>query len=116
MSLMERNRRANHPAAIDYELAAFYDEAFASSGQPRAGYGDLLDCLAAVGPGHAGRLMSDSVARGGGPFGADAQPFPVGPVPRLLAVAEWRWLGRALGRRVRALNACLCDVYGSQKI
>jgi uncharacterized circularly permuted ATP-grasp superfamily protein len=100
----------------DYPLAAgSRDEAFDSSGAPRALYEPVLEALGR----HdlstlRERVQSDCDARGVS-FG-DGQPLEVDPVPRLLGGEEWRALEAGILQRAQALNAYVADVYGDQRI
>lgn len=47
---------------------------------------------------------------------SDAQPWPLDPVPLLLAAADWATLTAGLQQRARLLNEILRDLYGPQKL
>ncbi len=49
-------------------------------------------------------------------WGADAGPFRVDPVPRVISAAEWEPLATGLIQRVKALECFVADVYGRQRI
>ena len=42
--------------------------------------------------------------------------FPLDPIPRVIAEADWLRVKGALGQRVRALNAFVADAYGERRI
>jgi uncharacterized circularly permuted ATP-grasp superfamily protein len=42
--------------------------------------------------------------------------FPLDPIPRVIAEADWLRVEAALGQRVRALNAYVADAYGERRI
>ena len=42
--------------------------------------------------------------------------FPLDPIPRVIAEADWLRVTGALGQRVRALNAFVADAYGERRI
>src|SRR3954469_10196392 len=104
--------------ATRYEPGDFYDEAVTPDGEARAGYGEILD---AVDSEHCGALadrVADAISRMGACFGSceDGGEFPVCPIPRLIALSEWREIERGLAQRARALNAFITDVYGDREI
>lgn len=95
-----------------------YDEAFTQDGEARPHYAALLDALAdhdleamrgRIDAGLAGREITFGT-------GADADPFTLDPVPRLITGEEWDGIERGLVQRVRAINAFVTDVYGAQAI
>src|SRR3954452_16581008 len=104
--------------ATRYEPGEFYDEAITPGGTPRAGYDEILD---AIDDQHCGALadrVADAISRMGACFGSceDGGEFPVCPIPRLIALSEWREIERGLAQRARALNAFITDVYGDREI
>src|SRR3954452_3130296 len=42
--------------------------------------------------------------------------FPLDPIPRVIAAADWEALEPGLVQRVRALNAFVADAYGARRI
>src|SRR4051812_42419873 len=95
-----------------------YDEGFDADGAPRpealAGLEAVLRAGAASLPSRVARTLQ----RGGVRFSSvegDLQ-FYVDPVPRVITAAEWEPVKRGLAQRVRALNAFVADVYGSQRV
>ena len=98
--------------------AAVYDEAFAADGTPRPWARAALEAVARAEPGTLSDRISRSLTRSGVRFSSlegDLQ-FYVDPVPRVITAAEWDPVKRGLAQRVRALNAFVADVYGSQRI
>jgi carboxylate-amine ligase len=107
-------------AAVSYPLDQdeFYDEAFEAPGVPRAAYRELLPLLAGMDLGELAGAVAAGVERLGASFGsgAEAEPFHLDPVPRLIEGAEWDRVARGLSQRVRALSAFVGDVYGERAI
>lgn len=103
---------------FQYDAGTSYDEAFESRGAPRAQYRLLLDAVAATGAAELAERVDAAVARTGATFGQSAtgRPFPVDPIPRLIARDEWEWLAGALAQRGRALNLFIADVYSERRI
>src|SRR6478736_6454289 len=48
-------------------------------------------------------------------FAGEERPFPLDAVPRVIAQDEWLTVEAGVKQRVRALEAFLADVYGSQQ-
>jgi uncharacterized circularly permuted ATP-grasp superfamily protein len=97
--------------------AGAYDEGRGPDGAPRGPYGTLFDHL--DGPAlddAAGWMQVDLGERGVVFGGADAHPFAIDAVPRLIEAEEWETIERGLIQRVRALNAFLADAYGQRRI
>jgi uncharacterized circularly permuted ATP-grasp superfamily protein len=95
-----------------------YDEAFAAPGVPRphyAGFFGALDGIDLAGLREAvnARTRAAHVTFGSG---ANAQPFIIDPIPRILHAGEWAALVEGLEQRVRALNAFVADAYGERRI
>lgn len=98
---------------------AWFDEAFAADGEPRAHYRPLIEALGRLDLAQLSGRVSERIAERGVGFraGRSVRPFVVDPVPRLIEAAEWRRLAAGTAQRVRALNAFLADVYsGEQRI
>src|SRR4051812_17893810 len=95
-----------------------FDEAFSSSGEPRpharAGLEAVMRADAADLPGRVSRSLKRAGVRFSSLEG-DLE-FYVDPVPRVITAADWEPVKRGLAQRVRALNAFVADVYGSQRI
>jgi uncharacterized circularly permuted ATP-grasp superfamily protein len=97
--------------------ADFYDEAFVSSGVPRAEYAAVLEALYGQDLGELARAVEQAAARRAVSFGeGDDTAFVLDPVPRILTAGEWRELEAGLIQRVRALDAFVADAYGDQRI
>ncbi|MGU3436104.1 circularly permuted type 2 ATP-grasp protein [Actinomycetes bacterium M1A6_2h] len=102
-----------------YDLA--YDEMFDSGGGLRAPYKGIHKAFA---PSDAAELEARSEALGrafvdqGITFSLSGQerPFPLDPVPRVIAAAEWNRLEKGIKQRVKALEMFLADIYGEQEI
>ena len=100
--------------------AASVDEAVAPDGRLRddhAVLGPVLRRLGAMGlPVAAAALAAEQRTRGVAvATWADGRqtvrPFPLDPVPRILAAAEWSRIAAGVEQRHRALNAFLADAY-----
>jgi len=91
------------------------DEAYAAEGAPRPLYLELLEELGRRDLAHLRERIEAKVADSGLTFGED-EPITIDPVPRLIAVEEWRRLEVGLLQRARALNAFVADAYGPQRI
>src|SRR5947209_20512366 len=101
-----------------YDTTGFYDEAVDEDGQPRPGYGAILEALDDAGPAAIAAGVAAAMRRMGATFTSDdeAEDFPVCPLPRIIEVGEWARLERALAQRSRALNAFIADIYGDREI
>jgi carboxylate-amine ligase len=97
------------------------DEAIQYGGQPRPAYRQLFTKLDELGP----RLLAErGLARdawtssSGMNFGVggEQRPFPVDPIPRIVAAHEWNLLKEGLNQRARAIEAFLRDVYGKARL
>ena len=108
-----------------YDTGAFYDEMFASAGDPRRPYAKVFQRLASMAPEQfeERRKLADlsfliqgitftvySDGRG------TERLFPFDLIPRILPNSEWRQIERGLTQRVLALNLFLRDIYGEQCI
>lgn len=108
-----------------YDPAPFYDEMFASPGEPRPHYGVLRD--------HFQSMTADMFARRrrvaeaaflyqGITFTVYGQEqgieriFPFDLVPRIIPHREWDQIERGVSQRVTALNLFLHDIYHEQRI
>lgn len=93
-----------------------WDEAVDEHGAVRPGCREPLDAVDDVGPSAAARRAAAFVARHGIRFGdADADPFVVDPVPRIVDAAEWQTVERGMAQRVRALDRFAADVHGPRR-
>src|SRR5690606_9926728 len=98
-----------------------YDEMFDPAGRIRPPYRGIHTALDGM---DAAELAARSDALGrafvdqGVTFSLSGQerPFPLDPVPRVIAAAEWARLEKGFAQRVRALEMFLADVYGPQTI
>jgi uncharacterized circularly permuted ATP-grasp superfamily protein len=108
-----------------YKTGAFYDEMFASTGEPRCPYAKVFQRLASLAPEQfeERRKLADlsfliqgitftvySDGRG------TERLFPFDLIPRILPNSEWRRIEQGLTQRVLALNLFLQDIYGEQCI
>lgn len=108
-----------------YQTGSFYDEMFASQGQPRGLYVKVFQRLASLAPEQfeERRKLADlsfliqgitftvySDGRG------TERLFPFDLIPRIISNSEWRQIDRGLAQRVMALNLFLQDIYGEQCI
>ena len=106
------------PPAAHYDPGSFFDEAFAAPEAPRDAYEPILERLEEVGLERARGRVRERLVAEGCTFGegADAEPFRLDPVPRVLTATEWEPLACGLEQRVRALDAFLADLYGPRRI
>jgi uncharacterized circularly permuted ATP-grasp superfamily protein len=105
--------------ALGYPLDdGFYDEAFEAPSVPRAHYRELMTLLGGLDLAGLAAAVTAGVEELGVSFGsgAEAEPFHVDPVPRVVGASEWRLVERGLAQRVRALAAFTADVYGERSI
>lgn len=115
-----------HFQSYDPQNGPFYDEMFASMGEPRSGFEPLIRGINALTNGSLQQrqqaaeqaLMMMGITftlRGDGDEGAERiMPFDI--IPRVISAAEWDVIERGLQQRIEALNLFLTDVYGPQKI
>jgi uncharacterized circularly permuted ATP-grasp superfamily protein len=108
-----------------YDPGNYYDEMFATPGQPRPYYAKMFQKLATMAPAQfeERRQLADlaflmqgitftvySDGRG------TERLFPFDLIPRILPRSEWDRIERGLSQRVIALNSFLQDIYGKQQI
>jgi uncharacterized circularly permuted ATP-grasp superfamily protein/uncharacterized alpha-E superfamily protein len=103
----------------------FYDEATLPKGQVRPHWQAVVDALAAVGHldlarrwQEGRRLMRDigiTYNVYGDPKSA-GRPWPLDPIPQLLAPAEWSAIEAGIIQRAKLLNTMLADLYGRQQL
>jgi len=103
----------------DYPVSeGVFDEAFSSTGTPRAHARAGIEAVARADPADLPGRVSRSLQRAGVRFSSiEGDPeFYVDPVPRVITASDWAPVKRGLAQRVRALNAFIADVYGDQRI
>src|SRR6201999_1171887 len=104
------------PGAGVYPLdSGHFDEAFAKTGTARPPYVAVIDALARQNLVELRERVRSNVEEIGLSFGP-GQPMVVDPVPRVIDAAEWEALEAGLLQRPQALNACILDAYGDQRI
>src|SRR6195952_4663158 len=102
-----------------------WDEMFPDGGRSarpdhaRPPYRELYTALAALTQdelrGRTEALASSYLAQGVTfDFAGEERPFPLDAVPRVIEQTEWKRVEAGIKQRVRALEAFLSDVYGSQ--
>ncbi|GAA0990185.1 circularly permuted type 2 ATP-grasp protein [Subtercola frigoramans] len=104
--------------------ASAYDEMFpepdsSSPVEARAAYKDIYNALARMTQeelrGRTDALASSYLAQGVTfDFAGEERPFPLDAVPRVIEQKEWVGVEKGIKQRVRALEAFLSDIYGSQ--
>ena len=108
-----------------YSLGAAFDEMFDATLQPRAHYLPLYRRLATISAEEFRRkkTMTDlSMRQDGVGFTVYRQEegiervWPMDPVPRIIAAAEWKFIEQGLVQRLTALNLFLQDIYHDQFI
>jgi carboxylate-amine ligase len=101
------------------------DEAVTADGSVRPGYTAIFDALTPGGIDGLRATARDLDRRRvdeGIAFIAEIdgvpteQPFPLDPIPRVIALDDWDAICAGLAQRARALNAFLDDVYGPMRI
>jgi uncharacterized circularly permuted ATP-grasp superfamily protein len=109
----------------DYDPGVFYDEMFASNGEPRPHCVPFFDELAQMGPSQfeeCRRLADLAFLLQGITFTVyndglgTERLFPFDLVPRIVPADEWQRIERGLVQRMHALNLFLADIYGTQRI
>ena len=111
----------------DYRPSVGYDEYFCSgTARPRKNLAPLLSSLGQIGlpelkRNHASashllrRLGATFRLNDSGQEGSE-RILPFDPLPRLIALSEWKTLEQGLLQRLEAIDCFLADVYGSQLI
>ncbi|MFT4028971.1 MAG: circularly permuted type 2 ATP-grasp protein [Protaetiibacter sp.] len=97
-----------------------WDEMFASGNAARDAYRDIHAALARMTQeelrGRTDSLASSYLAQGVTfDFAGEERPFPLDAVPRVIAQSEWVSVEAGVKQRVKALEAFLSDVYGTQR-
>ncbi|WP_440709112.1 circularly permuted type 2 ATP-grasp protein [Herbiconiux sp. YIM B11900] len=87
--------------------------------EARAAYKDIYNALAKMTQeelrGRTDALASSYLAQGVTfDFAGEERPFPLDAVPRVIEQSEWVDVEAGIKQRVRALEAFLADIYGSQ--
>jgi uncharacterized circularly permuted ATP-grasp superfamily protein len=100
--------------------AVAFDEMFAPDSEVRLPYRQIHAALAQMSTdelrGRTEALASSYLAQGVTfDFAGEERPFPLDAVPRVIERAEWSHLESGVAQRVRALEAFLTDIYGSQR-
>ena len=98
----------------------FADPAAADSASARDAYKEIHTALARMTQdelrGRTEALASSYLAQGVTfDFAGEERPFPLDAVPRVIDQSEWAVVESGVKQRVRALEAFLADVYGSQR-
>lgn len=102
-----------------YDPELFYDEYFATTGQPRHEVQTAIEQLLSVGDlPNANATAEKILADLGATFTLAGKPrvLPFDVIPRVILSKEWRQLEVGLKQRVAALNLFCADVYGKQQI
>lgn len=97
-----------------------WDELFASEGTARAPYRDIHAALSRMTKeelrGRTDALADSYLAQGVTfDFAGEERPFPLDAVPRVIEQSEWTRVEAGVRQRVKALEAFLSDVYGTQR-
>jgi uncharacterized circularly permuted ATP-grasp superfamily protein len=97
-----------------------WDEMFASGDLARGSYREIHAALARMTQeelrGRTESLANSYLAQGVTfDFAGEERPFPLDAVPRVIDQAEWRTVEAGVKQRVKALEAFLSDVYGTQR-
>ncbi|USR92288.1 circularly permuted type 2 ATP-grasp protein [Phormidium yuhuli AB48] len=108
-----------------YDPTGYYDELFASQGEPRASAKPLIDWIKTLQPGDLRRSQEAAqiaLFKLGVTFNvySDNQGiekvFPFDIIPRIISAQDWRGLEPGLRQRITALNLFLDDIYNEQRI
>jgi len=103
----------------------FFDEVLAGGEQVRPHWAEMADALASMG--HHGmtrrwqqgwRLVRDNGITYNvynDPENA-SRPWPLDPIPLILASSEWKTIEAAMAQRAALFNAILADLYGPQRL
>jgi len=103
----------------------FFDEVLAPDQQVRAHWAEMAEALASLG--HRGmarrwqqgwRLVRDNGITYNvynDPENA-SRPWPLDPIPLILASSEWKTIEAAIVQRATLFNAILSDLYGDQRL
>jgi uncharacterized circularly permuted ATP-grasp superfamily protein/uncharacterized alpha-E superfamily protein len=103
-------------------LPGVYDEMMSDRGEVRAHWRDLLAGLAVLGREELVRRFAaaDRYLRDSGVFyrvyedeAGVERPWPLTPIPLIIAAEEWQRLQAALVERARLMEAVIADIYGA---
>jgi uncharacterized circularly permuted ATP-grasp superfamily protein/uncharacterized alpha-E superfamily protein len=103
----------------------YYDELASAPGKIRPHWRNVMSSLESIGQGdiarrwdEAGRLIRENGVTYnvyGDPHGTD-RPWPLDPIPLVIATREWEHIEAAVAQRAKLLNAILGDLYGPQRL
>jgi uncharacterized circularly permuted ATP-grasp superfamily protein len=120
------SEKAFDPLGIrTYDCMGFYDEMFASGGQPRSGVGFLVDRLESLPIGELQRrqraadheLLNMGITFNVYGHAAGTEKiWPFDLIPRVILEREWQVIESGLKQRIRALNMFIDDMYHEQRI
>jgi uncharacterized circularly permuted ATP-grasp superfamily protein/uncharacterized alpha-E superfamily protein len=110
----------------DYRpLPGVHDEMMTAGGEVRPHWRDLLSGLAALGREELARRFAsaDRYLHDSGVFyrvyeddAGVERPWPLTPIPLIIAAEEWEQLQAALVERARVIEAVIADVYGRGRL
>jgi uncharacterized circularly permuted ATP-grasp superfamily protein/uncharacterized alpha-E superfamily protein len=110
----------------DYRpLPGVHDEMMTAGGQVRPHWRDLLSGIAALGREELARRFAaaDRYLHDSGVFyrvyeddAGVERPWPLTPIPLIIAAEEWEQLQAALVERARVIEAVIADVYGRGRL
>ncbi len=116
---------SSNPSRTYQPIDGHYDEATGASGLPRRHWRQLTTALVRMGQARLDRrwqhgvqlIQSNGVTYNvyGDPQGSQ-RPWPLDPIPMVLASQEWAFLEAAVIQRATLLNAMLADIYGNQAL
>ncbi len=103
-----------------YAPGQAWDEAMDVKGKVRDPYTKVYREIGAMSPddlhSRAEALASTYLAQGVTfDHAGEERPFPLDIVPRVVSTEDWRIIGPGVAQRVKALEAFLDDIYGSQR-
>lgn len=105
----------------DYPVGSAYDEMIDSHGRPRPYSYDLYNVLSSLSPVEFEERCMErdrSFLDRGITFSlsGEERPFPLDPIPRIIAESEWSQIEAGVKQRVRALEFFLADVYSTGEV
>jgi uncharacterized circularly permuted ATP-grasp superfamily protein/uncharacterized alpha-E superfamily protein len=128
MSVLTESAAPAGPELVAQLLAGYrplpgvYDEMMSHGGEVRPHWHDLLAGLAALGREELSRRFAaaDRYLRDSGVFyrvyedeAGVERPWPLTPIPLIIAAEEWERLQTALVERARLVEAVIADIYGA---